>query len=319
MLGVVVLMSLGAKSEESANVDVSEGHPHYYLHLQVSNANTLTTVNGLWLDSIEGSGTHSSPINHRLIGSDNTVRVKVSEPAPETKPGQNSNVSVPSDAKVKLSIKTPEGKAVSPETGDVVAQTTLEDVIEARRSKRKESFKHKIKNATESEKKDLRENRERHLDIEFPIELELSFDSTGVPAFDTLLSESPVIEKKAALKAYGMKLKTLLEKRKLDAFTNQMERKFRDYSKAYRTDGTPNPRRGFRKMLENMYYPGDTFLDFNRDDLNLKRWCGGRIWEIEVDRDSSGNSSFLHSSKDSSIYSMDIFVARIDGSLRIVR
>jgi hypothetical protein len=300
---------------------VADELPYYYLSLRVLDSRTTTTVNGFWVDSSDGAGSASfdSPINHILVGQSNRINVKVRPTEIEDEESGYLRPSVPSEAVVEVSVKRVVGGFVTPEAGEVLATTTLDEVIEERKRELEEQFNDKLQNVSPSERKSLVDKQEELTTVKFPLEIELTFDSEDVPFFRERFLEAPTIDDTTLIKDYALKLRNLLRRQNLDALYEEFEPKFEEYDKAFPSHAEPDNRAWFKDLIQEAFYSRVPLLDFKRDDLNLKRWCGGRIWELEVDRSPELKNSLLYARGEEESFFVDTFVGIEDGTLKVVR
>lgn len=308
-------------STNNSGAMAADERPYYYLNLRVLDAETLTTVNGLWVDKSDGAGSasFSSPMNDILVGQDNVVRIEVTSTEIKDEDSGTLRPSSPSEAVVEASVKRITGGTVTPEGGEVLATTTLNEVVEERKQELEEQFNEKLQNASPSERKSLADQQEELTTVKFPLEIELTFDSEDVPSFRERFLKAPTIGDTASVKDYALKLRDLLRRRDLDALYQEFEPKFKEYDKAYPSQAEPDNQEWFKNKIREAVYSRAPFLDFEREDLKLKRWCDGRIWELEVDRKPALKNTLLYARGEEESFFMDIFVGLKDGELRVVR
>lgn len=307
------------------------GVPYYYLKLNVQDARVQTTVNGVGFH--EGDGrtglSFNSPMNDILIGKDNCVTVTVKPtmvPAGERpKSGDLADAdsvrpSSVEDAEVSVRIKKITSGKVTPEGGEMLAKKTLEEAVEKRREVLQKKFQERIKEASPSERKGLAEQEDELTSVELPVEIELTFDSEDVPSFRERFVEAPVIEDTSALKDFAMTLRKRAELRDYDGLYEAFKYKFEEYDQAYPGEAEEDNREWFSDLLDEHYYSVGPLLDFEREDLKLKKWADGRIWEINVDRGGNvGDKFFLGKVGERGRWGMDIFVGKVSGELKVVR
>jgi hypothetical protein len=101
----------------------------------------------------------------------------------------------------------------------------------------------------------------------------------------------------------------------MDALYKEYKPKIDDYVIAYPQE-FPDPQQSFDNLFRNDFFPGGAITDFKQDDIGLKPWCDGRIWEIFVKPDQE---FFKNKGLDGDINSIEVFVGMVEGSLKIVR
>ena len=315
----------GGKQETEQEV------PYYYLELSVLDARTVTTVNGVGVDESDGrtSASFNSPTNANLIGKGNTVTVTVKpttvaagDPPKSGKLADADSVrpSTVEEAKVTAKIKKITSGKVTPESGTTLVEKSLEEVVEKREQALQEQFLEKLEEAPPEEKKALADQEEELTSVELPIEMELTFDSEDVPSFRERFVEAPVIEDTSALKDFAMGLREKAEQRDFDGLYKAFKHKFEEYDEAYPSQAQEDNREWFEDMLQEYIYANGPLLDFEREDLELRKWADGRIWEVNVDRgEGVTDQFFLTRPTDKGRAFMDIFVGKVDGELKVVR
>ncbi|PQJ34395.1 hypothetical protein BSZ35_07080 [Salinibacter sp. 10B] len=305
--------------------------PYYYLELSVLDARTVTTVNGVGVDESDGrtSASFNSPMNALLIGTENTVTVTVrptmvaaGDPPKSGKLADADSVrsSTVEEAKVTAKIKKITSGTVTPESGTTLVEKSLQEVVEKREEALRKQFLEKLEEAPPEEKKALADQEEELTSVEFPIEMELTFDSEDVPSFRDRFMEAPVIEDTSALKDFAMYARDLLDKKKIKEFFSPFSSKYEIYRTAYPSRRKEDRFEWFRKMMEEHVYPKGILIDFEREDIELRRWAGGRVWEINVDRGEGVSDEFILTGPgEKGRAFMDIFVGKVDGELKVVR
>jgi len=324
-----------SKSFSQVNDDetMSENEgPYYYLDLNVQDARTQTTVNGVWIH--EGDGrtglSFDSPTNDLLIGTGNKVTVTVKpttvaagDPPKSGKLSDADSVrpSTVEEAKVTAKIKKITSRKVTPEGGKTLAEKNLQEVVEKREEALRKEFLEKMESAPPEKKKALADQEEEFTQVELPIEMELTFDSEDVPSFRERLTEAPVIEDTSALKDFAMQLRNLARDQSPTRLFELSAPKFQIYATAYpsQSKSEQDDLESFLEVFEEKYYGRKPFLEFDRDDLVLKKWAEGRLWEINVDRGEALEDAFFLSREDGEVWVMDIFVGKVDGELKVVR
>ncbi len=306
--------------------------PYYYLDLDVQDARTQTIVNGVGFH--EGDGrtglSLNAPMNALLIGTDNSVTVIVKpttvpagDPPKSGKLADADSVrpSTVADAEVSVAIDKVTSGTVTPEGGETLAEKTLEEVVEKKEEALQKEFLEKLESAPPEKKKALADREEELTRVELPVEMELTFDSEDVPSFRERFVEAPVIEDTSVLKDFAIRLRDLAKNKSTRRLFELSNPKFQIYATAYpsQSKSEQDDLESFLEVFEEKYYGRSPFLEFDREDLVLKKWAGGRVWEINVDRGEALEDSFFLSRLDGEVWTMDIFVGKVDGELKVVR
>jgi len=142
-----------------------------------------------------------------------------------------------------------------------------------------------------------------------------TFDNEAGPDFSRIFEEVPVIvgtpADSARLRDYAMHLRDLMAEKDtsglFEEFRPAIEDRFEIQNFESRSDYMTENREAV--ILE------DAILDFGRKDVALRKWAGGRVWELW--RKKSENQAFFERP---SGYGMgELYVAELDGELRVVR
>ena len=323
-------VSFFSQTTDSSSMSEQEV-PYYYLELSVLDARTLTTVNGVWIQEGDGrtSLSFNSPTNANLIGKGNTVTVTVKpttvaagDPPKSGKLADADSVrpSTVEEAKVTAKIKKITSGTVTPESGETLAKKTLGEVVEKKEEALRKEFLENLESAPPEKKKALADQEEELTSVTFPIEMELTFDSEDVPSFRERFVEAPVIEDTSALKDFAMNLRKRAEGQDFDRLYQAFKHKFEEYDEAYPSQAQADNRTWFEDMLQENIFSNDPLLNFEREDLELREWSGGRVWEVNVDRGKGlTDQFFLTRPTEKGRAFMDIFVGKVDGELKVVR
>jgi hypothetical protein len=158
----------------------------------------------------------------------------------------------------------------------------------------------------------VRKRLKRGKKLKLPLEFKHRFANGGGIDFSAeLLDTAPFTDKKAVAD-YAMHLRDLMAKGDVDGLMEEYEPTIRvgveAYGKPYRTlaDNTR------KDMLE--FLKAKPQLQFGIDDLDVRPWCGGRIWQLSR---KEGKGEFLRTA-DGTIRVVT-FVAPRNGKLRVVR
>lgn len=118
-----------------------------------------------------------------------------------------------------------------------------------------------------------------------------------------------------ALLDYAEKLRDIIAKQDLAALWAEYKPKVDDYTLAFPQE-FPNPRNWFTDFFKNDFFPGGPITNFKRDDIALRPWCDGRVWELYV---KPAQKFFVNQGLDGDINSVEVYVAMVDRQLRIIR
>ena len=178
-----------------------------------------------------------------------------------------------------------EGDIVAPETGDVIAEFDFAKHI-----------------------------RDSGL-LALPAEFKTTFNTIG-PDFSQLFLNNPAIDDEESIIKYALHLKNLLTEGDVDALFGEFKNKLLDFSNAYFEDPGIN-RDLFYSSFEEDLAPENLILSYRDQDIIVLSWCEGRIWEIRIKPDLP----FIQSREDSegNSYSIHVFVAIVEGQIRVIR
>lgn len=131
--------------------------------------------------------------------------------------------------------------------------------------------------------------------------------------FSTVISQGPVIDQESELKAYASELLTLIKKKDVKQLLSAMKPKVRDYAISFSA-----PEETLVKSLEGQLSEMLSESKLKKpsiDDIGFVSYCGGRLWRLKIKPDLP----FIYASEDDNVISLDIYVAKVDGALKIVR
>jgi len=142
-----------------------------------------------------------------------------------------------------------------------------------------------------------------------------TFDNEAGPDFSRIFEEAPVIEgtssDTARLKDYAMRLRGLMARRDTAALREEFRPMFTDYE-----TGTPASDGRVLEIIEESWFSRDWQLGFDREEVGVRRWSEGRIWELY--RKEPRQELFV-AGEDQKTGLLDVYVAKLDGELRVVR
>ena len=262
-------------------------HPIYHLELAVNHCAVRLRLNGFPLMTLEADGEPSSfvpPVNPYLVGERNMIEVEI---LPLIREG-----GVPStfaQALIEGSVRGFEkGGIVHPGAGDDITIIEIPDEL-----------------------------REQVIEDELtlPVSFTQVFSNEGADS-SALFSGSAPFDDPDGLLDYGIALRDLAAARDVDGLLVEFQPKLAAYAAAYEETEQAFTE-SLREELQTTLLAGAVVSDFERGDLRLSPWCGGRVWEISA----GANQPLLRTEEDDEgvAYSFQVFAAPIDGHYRIVR
>lgn len=263
----------------------------YNIELFASRCAFEVTVNGLLLfrKNAPAGCSMTCPINTELVEKDNIVTISLLPTIIE-----NGQLSRPEDIDISGTIKRYEaGDITGPEFGELIASIDFTDVV----------ARSQIDSFTITDPAKL-----------FPLTKQFVFDNEEISFRDRLLN-APVIKDEALVLSYAEHLRELLERQDLESLFLEYKPKLDDYAIAYPLQ-FPDPKKWFVDFFRDDFFPGGPITEFKREDIGLKAWCDGRIWEIFV---KPAQKYFKNKGLDGDTNSVEVYVGMVDGKLRIVR
>lgn len=148
-----------------------------------------------------------------------------------------------------------------------------------------------------------------------PLTVSATFDNEAGADFSRIFEEAPRLEDTPAtrerLRGYAMRLRDLMAQEDtsalLEEFRPAIEDRFEALSFSDREKFIQQNREAL--VLEN------PVLDFGREDIRLRAWCDGRVWQLI--REGAKNDGLLQ--EPSGTGRGKIYVAEIDGELKVIR
>jgi hypothetical protein len=261
----------------------------YYIEIAAKACNATVIVNGLRVSFLEApkGGSLQLPCNTELIAKTNILEVSVAPTSID--PGFLDKITL--DGEVTT---YPEGSMVSPETRTVLESFSIDPRIQ-----------------------EIKENPLAGNPAElFPFKVTAKFVSDDAPSFDDRLNKTKPIENVEALKDWAIKFKEYLEVRNIDALYDLYEPKLLDYDIAYPNAKEPDNRKWFSDWMSDDIFLQTPFTDFKRDDIEPKKWCDGRIWEITLKGNRPLWSTIGFDGRRSRV---KVFVGMVENKIKIVR
>ncbi len=263
------------------------GDPIHHLEIAVRSARADVRLNAFPLDGIaardEAAASFAPPVNPYLAGPRNVVEVVL-----DVATGFDGQPRPFTAASFELTVRRFEtGGIVEPGGGDLVTRFVPPPELLA----------------------EIADGRRRP-----PITLVHAFASEG-PDFSAELYDAAPWDDEAASRDYAMKLRALLVNRDVGGLLAEHEPKIQAWSKAY-----AEPEAAFADSLREelaQFVAAGPDVAFTRDDVELRRWCGGRIWELRRWGDLPLLRTLLGPEGERT--ELTAFVAPRRGGLRIVR
>jgi len=148
-----------------------------------------------------------------------------------------------------------------------------------------------------------------------PMTVSVTFDNEAGPDYSDLFREAPVIAGTAAdsarLRAYAMQLRDWMAAKDTTALMGAYGPAIED---RYERTGWSSKEKYLRKNREGLVL-ANPILDFGREDVELRKWSGGRVWQII--RRGAIHDGFFREPSGLGIGS--VYVAEINDSLHVVR
>lgn len=151
-----------------------------------------------------------------------------------------------------------------------------------------------------------------------PLTVSATFDNETGPDFSALFEEAPVIEgtpqDTSRLIDYAMRLRDLFQRRDATAIYRTQQPKF---AAIYFSEDQA------LSAIRGNWFSYDWWFDFERQDVELRKWSGGRVWELyRRDRKAmqTGKRALLLAGKGGRLATWhEVYVAEIGGELKVVR
>ncbi len=262
----------------------------YYLELSANTCTCTLSLNGLGVDILDAKkvGSVQYPCNTELVGKANKVTVTV---MPATLDMTTLN-KIKAECVVKKYGPT---DFIGPGSGQILSTFTLERRIT-----------------------EIKENPQELLKIAdlVPFTISSEFDSEDAPSFSGRLLEAKPIENPEMLRDWAMAFRMLLEKRDIEGLYALYKPKLLDYDIAYPEQKEPDNRVWFANWMTGKIFPQTPFTGFRRDDLDLVKWCDGRIWEIRL---KDGMALWRTQGLNGSRCKIQVYVGMVEGKIKIVR
>ncbi len=262
----------------------------YYIEISANTCTCKISINGLSIEELNATkvGSVQYPCNTELIGKTNKVEVEV----------MPASLDMTTLDKIKvegLIKKYSPTDMIGPESGEIISRFTLEQKIA-----------------------EIKEDPVKLLKIAdlVPFKISSEFDSDDAASFENRLIKTKPIENEETLKDWAIAFRSLLERRDIEGLYSLYEPKLLDYDIAYPEQKEADNHLWFENWMKNKIFPQTPFTGFKRDDIVVKKWCEGRIWEIKL---KDGLALWRTEGLNGSRTKIQIYVGLVDGKIKIVR
>jgi hypothetical protein len=241
-------------------------------------------------------------LNTGLVGEGNKVEIRL-EPF-LTRSGRSLSIgTIELEAQVLGPGRSPVAGA---KITEVQVDSVYEDWSERARAKWKEYQSRTEHGALDS----IRAWVERH-----PLTVSTTFDNEAGPDFSRIFEEAPRLPDRPAtrerLVGYAMRLRDLMAQENTSALLEEFRPAIEDRFEAL----SFSDREKFMQQNREALVLENPVLDFDREDIQLRSWCDGRVWQLI--REGAKNEGLLQ--EPSGTGRGKIYVAEIDGELKVVR
>jgi hypothetical protein len=190
--------------------------------------------------------------------------------------------------------------------GAKITKAQVDSVYEAWRERAQKKWKDYRTTVEQGALDSIRAWAERN-----PLTVSTTFDNKRGPDFSRVFEEPPRLPDTPAtrerLRDYAMRLRDLMAAKDTSALFEE----FRFYyAQQYKITDYPGSVQEDKESLLESVVMEDPTLNFGRDEVDLRRWSNGRVWELHRD----GEAFFRD---DATI--QEVYVAEIDGDLTVVR
>lgn len=154
----------------------------------------------------------------------------------------------------------------------------------------------------------MRSWAERH-----PLTVRTRFDNESGPDYSRIFEEAPVLTDTSRLRDYAMHLQDLFAREDTTALYQAHRPRFQ---------AIDFPKKKARRTIARNWLSYDWHVDFDRSDVVVKRWSGGRVWELYQDDDLAdrlNKRALFLAGKDRLATWHEVYVAEIGGELKVVR
>jgi hypothetical protein len=144
---------------------------------------------------------------------------------------------------------------------------------------------------------------------ENPVIVSTTFENEAGPDFSDIFVEAPVLTDTVRIRDYAIYLRDRMAARDTLALFEAFRRAYADL---YLIHPQPGSVEEDRDILMDAVVMDGLDLDFERNDIWLRKWSGGRVWQ------ATNRGDYFFRAADSGEY-REVFIAEIDGELQVVR
>jgi hypothetical protein len=143
-----------------------------------------------------------------------------------------------------------------------------------------------------------------------PVVVSTTFENELGPDFSDIFLEAPVLTDTARIRDYAMYLRDRMAAQDTLALFEAFRRAYADRYLIYPQPGSVEED---RDIWMDTVVMDSVDLDFDRNDIWLRRWSGGRVWQA-----TKRGDYFFQTDAAISPY-REVFIAEIDGELQVIR
>ena len=317
MIATMMLLFIGAcgnsKSEEKTSEvqDSTEKGKFYDLFFRIEDVSSrhVVTVNGFPVEeqNVMSRATHDQygiDLNTALIGDGNEVQVRM---IPYLEPsGEGLDVgTIEYTAEVQSSTTWETHGGVPVEGAEIIA-SEVDTAYKAWKKRAEEQWTEYRSTVQKGAADSMRAWASRH-----PMTVSTTFDNKRGPDFSRVFEEAPRLPDTPAtrerLRDYAMRLRDLMAEKDTSALFEEFRFYYAQQYKIFDLSGSVDRDEASLRKRVVMENPK---LDFGREDVDLRRWSDGRVWEVH-----RGGEAFFRS--ENSI--RKVYMAELDGDLTVVR
>jgi len=131
--------------------------------------------------------------------------------------------------------------------------------------------------------------------------------------YSQVLVESPVIRDIERLRDYGVKLQALIAQKKNKELIDEMKPKIEATAIAFSVEPSIMYENMQQVLSDNIFTTN--WQKVERQEIVPKSFCKGKVWELST----ADNKPLIYAEEDGGSTQMAIYVAEVDGELRVVR
>lgn len=272
-------------------------------------------VNGFPVDEWGGQAVHQTydfPVNTVLVGEGNRLTIE-NEPC-FSRVGDSLVIGT---IQMRTDVRGRDDKRI--ERGRIT-EAEVDSAYEAWRQKARKQWERYRSRFDRGELDSLRAWASRH-----PMTVSTTFDNENGPDYSRIFEEAPVIRDTGRLKEYAIQLRDLMARKDTAGLVDEFLPVIwtgRDslILSRLRSNFSEEQIRSVREHI----VMDEAYLDIERADVGMRRWVGGRVWELYYKPD--GNALFAARSLregtpeyTGSGRKRPVYVAELGGDLKVVR